>query len=156
MSDWIRLSRSRRLKSLIITFIPEWAQLKPESAERINRVKLAGGRLVAVGTTATRAGNGRAAFCRAYGQFAPCCRRFGRLRPWKPVAAFSGNTDLFIYPGYKYRAVDAMLTNFHLPQSSLLMMIAAFADYETIMHAYRTAIAERYRFYSFGDAMLIP
>ncbi len=134
----------------------EWAQLKPESAERINRVKLAGGRLVAVGTTATRVLETAALRSAGLmGSLRHVAEDSADYCPWKPVAAFSGNTDLFIYPGYKYRAVDAMLTNFHLPQSSLLMMIAAFAGYETIMHAYRTAIAERYRFYSFGDAMLI-
>ncbi|MCO5205688.1 MAG: tRNA preQ1(34) S-adenosylmethionine ribosyltransferase-isomerase QueA [Anaerolineae bacterium] len=134
----------------------EWAQLKPESAERINRVKLAGGRLVAVGTTATRVLETAALRSAGLmGSLRHVAEDSADYCPWKLVAAFSGNTDLFIYPGYKYRAVDAMLTNFHLPQSSLLMMIAAFAGYETIMHAYRTAIAERYRFYSFGDAMLI-
>lgn len=134
----------------------EWAQLKPESAERINRAKLAGGRLLAVGTTATRVLETAALRSAGVtGSLRTVVEDLAEYCPWKPVAAFSGHTDLFIYPGYKYRAVDAMLTNFHLPHSSLLMMIAAFAGYDTVMHAYRTAIAERYRFYSFGDAMLI-
>jgi S-adenosylmethionine:tRNA ribosyltransferase-isomerase len=75
--------------------------------------------------------------------------------PWKPVAAFEGPTDLFIYPGYKFRAVDAIITNFHLPQSSLLMLVSAFAGREKIMATYETAVQEQYRFFSFGDAMLI-
>ena len=75
--------------------------------------------------------------------------------PWKPVSAFSGRTDLYIYPGYRFRALDALLTNFHLPKSSLMMMVSAFASRERIMHAYHVVMAEGYRFYSFGDAMLI-
>ena len=71
------------------------------------------------------------------------------------MAAFEGPTDLFIYPGYKFRAVDAVVTNFHLPRSSLLMLVAAFAGRERILRAYETAVVEAYRFYSFGDAMLI-
>ncbi len=75
--------------------------------------------------------------------------------PWKPVSAFAGPTDLFLYPGYKFRAVDVLITNFHLPQSSLLMLVSAFAGREKMMQAYETAVAQQYRFYSFGDAMLI-
>ena len=77
------------------------------------------------------------------------------LCPWKPVAAIDEETDLFIYPGFTFRAVDLMLTNFHLPKSTLLMLISAFAGEELIRQAYQTAIAEKYRFFSFGDAMLI-
>ena len=68
---------------------------------------------------------------------------------------YQGMTDLFIVPGYEWRLVDAMLTNFHLPRSTLLMMVSSFAGFDLIRHAYQAAIAERYRFYSFGDAMLI-
>jgi S-adenosylmethionine:tRNA ribosyltransferase-isomerase len=75
--------------------------------------------------------------------------------PWKPVSAFEGWTDLFIFPGYSFRAVDALITNFHLPRSSLLMLVAAFAGRRQILTAYDAAVQERYRFYSFGDAMLI-
>jgi S-adenosylmethionine:tRNA ribosyltransferase-isomerase len=71
------------------------------------------------------------------------------------VAAFEGQTDLFIYPGFSFRVVDRLLTNFHLPKSSLLMLVGAFAGQELIRAAYQAAIAERYRFYSLGDAMLI-
>ena len=75
--------------------------------------------------------------------------------PWRPVAAFEGPTDLFIYPGFRFRVVDVLLTNFHLPRSSLLMLVSAFAGLELIRRAYQVAIEQRYRFYSFGDAMLI-
>ena len=75
--------------------------------------------------------------------------------PWQTVAAFTGETDLFIRPGHVFRAVDAMITNFHLPKSTLLMLVSAFAGKELIDRAYAEAIRERYRFYSFGDAMLI-
>jgi S-adenosylmethionine:tRNA ribosyltransferase-isomerase len=94
-----------------------------------------GGRIVAVGTTTVRALETAA----AGGQLAP----------------FHGRTDLFIRPGHPFRTVDALLTNFHLPGSTLLCLIMAFAGTELTRHAYQTAVAERYRFYSFGDAMLV-
>jgi S-adenosylmethionine:tRNA ribosyltransferase-isomerase len=139
------------------TIHSESIELSVAAAERINQAKLAGGRIVAVGTTAVR--TLETAAWRAAGvtgslrtvsalQSPPAC-------PWKPVAATNGRTDLYIYPGYQYRVVDCMLTNFHLPRSSLLMLVAAFAGYELMMHAYHVAIAAAYRFYSFGDAMLI-
>src|SRR5690606_26058817 len=74
---------------------------------------------------------------------------------WRPVIAFKRDTALFIYPGYQWRAVDALITNFHLPRSTLLMMISAFAGRENILHAYEIAKQEQYRFFSFGDAMFI-
>ena len=139
----------------------EWASLSPDTARRINDAKLAGGRIIAVGTTAVRTletaalksagimGSLQDISARdASGETSNMC-------PWKPVAAFEGPTDLFIYPGYKFRAVNAMITNFHLPQSSLLMLVSAFAGQEAIMAAYETAVQEQYRFFSFGDAMLI-
>lgn len=139
----------------------EWARLSPETARRINETKLAGGRLIAVGTTAMRVletgalrsaginGSLRSISLRdAQGETSSFC-------PWKPVSAFAGPTDLFIYPGYKFRAVDALITNFHLPQSSLLMLVSAFAGRENVLAAYATAVREKYRFFSFGDAMLI-
>ena len=73
----------------------------------------------------------------------------GQLQP------FEGETDIFIYPGFEFRCVDALITNFHLPESTLLMLVSAFAGYEPIMAAYRHAIAQRYRFFSYGDAMLM-
>ncbi len=139
----------------------EWATISPNAAKRINEAKLAGGRLIAVGTTAMRTletGALRSAgitgslqnisFRDAVGETSDFC-------PWKPVSAFEGPTDLFIYPGYKFRAVDALITNFHLPQSSLLMLVSAYAGRENILAAYETAVKEKYRFFSFGDAMLI-
>lgn len=143
------------------TIHSEWATLSPEAARRINEAKLAGGRLVAVGTTAVRTletaalrsagitGSLQTISARdAAGETTAIC-------PWKPVVAFEGQTDLFIYPGYRFRAVDALITNFHLPKSSLLMLVAAFAGREPILAAYETAVQERYRFFSFGDAMFI-
>jgi len=139
----------------------EWASLTPESAKRINEAKLAGGRLVAVGTTAVRtletAALRSAGISGSYQAISQrdAAGETSNICPWKPVAAFTGPTDLFIYPGYRFRAVDTMLTNFHLPQSSLLMLVSAFASQSLIKQAYETAITEKYRFYSFGDAMLI-
>jgi S-adenosylmethionine:tRNA ribosyltransferase-isomerase len=134
----------------------EWASLTPEVAEQINRAKLAGGRLVAVGTTAVR--TLETAALRSAGVSGPL-REASRLQvdlcPWRPVAAFEGPTDLFIYPGFHFRVVDLLLTNFHLPKSSLLMLVSAFGGRELVRRAYEVAIAHRYRFYSFGDAMLI-
>ena len=76
-------------------------------------------------------------------------------RAYEPLQAFSGWTDLFILPGYRFRVVDAMITNFHLPRTTLLMLVSAFAGKDLLAAAYKEAIAERYRFYSFGDSMLI-
>lgn len=139
----------------------ESASLSPEAARRINDAKLAGGRIIGVGTTTARVLE--TAALRSAGitgslQDISARDRSGEttnICPWKPVAAFSGRTDLFIYPGYRFRAVDALITNFHLPQSSLIMMVSAFATREKILEAYKTAVAKEYRFYSFGDAMLI-
>ena len=143
------------------TIHSEWATLSPDAARRINEAKLAGGRLVAVGTTTARVLESAALRSAGIeGSLQAISARDARgetwdICPWKPVVAFSGATDLFIYPGYRFRAVDAMITNFHLPQSSLLMMVSAFATRDLILHAYREAVVEGYRFYSFGDAMLI-
>jgi S-adenosylmethionine:tRNA ribosyltransferase-isomerase len=134
----------------------EWASLSPEVAQHINQAKLAGGRLVAVGTTAVR--TLETAALRSAGVTGSLCQASQLevdLCPWRPVAAFEGPTDLFIYPGFRFRAVDSLLTNFHLPRSSLLMLISAFGGEELMRRAYQVAIAERYRFFSFGDAMLI-
>ncbi len=139
----------------------EWATISPNAAKRINEAKLAGGRLVAVGTTAMRTletGALRSAGITGSLQDISARDASGETSnfcPWKPVSAFEGPTDLFIYPGYKFRAVDALITNFHLPQSSLLMLVSAFAGRENVLVAYETAVQEKYRFYSFGDAMFI-
>ncbi|MFQ5420530.1 MAG: tRNA preQ1(34) S-adenosylmethionine ribosyltransferase-isomerase QueA [Anaerolineae bacterium] len=143
------------------TIHSEWASLSTETARRINEAKLAGGRIIAVGTTAVRtletAALKSAGLTDSYQTISArdAAGKTSSLCPWKPVAAFNGPTDLFIYPGYVFRAVDAMITNFHLPQSSLLMLVSAFAGREKIMQAYATAVQEKYRFFSFGDAMLI-
>ncbi|NKQ37203.1 MAG: tRNA preQ1(34) S-adenosylmethionine ribosyltransferase-isomerase QueA [Chloroflexi bacterium] len=143
------------------TIHTEWASLSPDTARRINEAKLAGGRIVAVGTTAVRTlETGALRSAGITGSLQDISARdaageTSNMCPWKPVSAFAGPTDLFIYPGYKFRAVDVMITNFHLPQSSLLMLVSAFAGLENIRRAYETAVTEKYRFYSFGDAMLI-
>ena len=126
----------------------ERCSLQPDVARRVNQTKLEGHRVVAVGTTAVRVLE-TAAIRATQGDDCPASC------PWQTVAPFEGETDLFIYPGYRVRAVDALVTNFHLPRSTLLMLVAAFAGKELIDRAYAEAIAHRYRFYSFGDAMLI-
>ncbi|GAB4543354.1 MAG: tRNA preQ1(34) S-adenosylmethionine ribosyltransferase-isomerase QueA [Anaerolineae bacterium] len=134
----------------------EWASLTPEVAAQIYQARLAGGRVVAVGTTTVR--TLETAALRSAG-VTGSLREASQLQvdlcPWRPVVAFEGPTDLFIYPGFRFRVVDVLLTNFHLPKSSLLMLVSAFAGHELIRRAYQVAIAERYRFFSFGDAMLI-
>ena len=114
----------------------EWYSIDDATAHAIAAAKAEGRRVIAVGTTATRALESAA---RATGV----------------VAAGSGETDIFITPGYEFRVIDRLITNFHLPKSTLLMLVSAFAGYETIMAAYRHAVAERYRFFSYGDAMLL-
>ena len=115
----------------------ERVQVDADCCEAITGTRAAGGRVIAVGTTSVRA--------------LESASRSGQIQP------FHGETDLFILPGYRFLAVDAMITNFHLPQSSLLMLVAAFAGTDRILDAYRHAVRERYRFFSYGDAMfLIP
>jgi S-adenosylmethionine:tRNA ribosyltransferase-isomerase len=118
------------------TIATENYEIISQAAEAITQAKLSGARVMASGTTTTRALESAA----DYG---------GRVR------AERGVTELFIYPGYQFRAVDALLTNFHLPQSSLLMLVSAFAGHDLILNAYRHAVAHKYRFYSYGDCMLI-
>ena len=126
----------------------EYAELMPEDARRINEAKLRGGRVIAVGTTSVRTLETAAKL--SAGDAAD-----GDICPWRPVIAFGAPTGLFITPGYKFRVVDAMVTNFHLPKSTLLMLVSAFASRELILRAYDEAIREGYRFYSLGDACLI-
>jgi S-adenosylmethionine:tRNA ribosyltransferase-isomerase len=116
---------------------PEAYEISAASAAAINRARLERRRVIAVGTTTTRALEDAA--------------RTGQGQ----VTAGHGTATLFIYPGHQFRAIDGLLTNFHLPSSSLLMLVAAFAGTERILDAYREAVAQRYRFYSYGDAMLI-
>ncbi len=132
----------------------EWLQVSPETARLVNDTRLRGGRIVAVGTTSVRGLESAArmargaASCDADSEAPVACG-------WQTVTAWTGETDLFILPGHRFRAVDAIMTNFHLPRSTLLMLVAAFAGKTLIDNAYVEAIAERYRFFSFGDAMLI-
>jgi S-adenosylmethionine:tRNA ribosyltransferase-isomerase len=131
----------------------ERAQLTAEDAHIINQAKLAGGRIIAVGTTSARTLE-TAAILSAGGDPAKAMEAHDYC-PWRPVTAFKADTNLFIYPGYRWRAVDAMITNFHLPKSTLLMMLSSFAGREQILQAYEIAKQQEYRFFSFGDAMFI-
>ena len=114
----------------------EFCIVPEETAETVNAVKRAGGRVIAVGTTS----------CRTLESFTA---EDGTLQ------ATSGWTNIFIYPGYKFKCIDALITNFHLPESTLIMLVSALAGRENILNAYNTAVKERYRFFSFGDAMMI-
>ncbi len=137
----------------------EWARLTPETARRINEVTLQGGRIVAVGTTTVRVLEWGATGAQGIDPYNP------NACPWQRVAAFEGPVDLFIRPGYRFRAVDMLVTNFHLPRSSLLLLVSAFvaqahpgnvdAGRRILLQAYEEAKRRGYRFYSFGDAMLI-
>lgn len=131
----------------------EYAELRTQDAEIINKAKLAGGRIIAVGTTSARTLETAALVSAGGDPQHP--EDSADLCPWRPVAAFAADTRLFITPGYHWKAVDALITNFHLPKSTLLMMISSFAGLDLTRKAYATAIAQRFRFYSFGDAMLI-
>jgi S-adenosylmethionine:tRNA ribosyltransferase-isomerase len=113
----------------------EWLSVSDETVEKIKACKAGGGRVVAVGTTSVRS--------------LETAAKDGELKPYQ------GDTRLFIRPGYQFQVVDLLLTNFHLPQSTLLMLVSAFAGYENIMRAYRHAVEQRYRFFSYGDAMLL-
>lgn len=126
-----------------------------ENARAINETKSKGGRIIAVGTTSTRALE-TVALPTSFETGPPGKYRRNRVSDWRiPPGGKSGTTKLFIKPGYKFRITQAMITNFHLPRSTLLALVAAFAGLENILAAYRYAIAKRYRFYSYGDAMLI-
>jgi S-adenosylmethionine:tRNA ribosyltransferase-isomerase len=121
----------------------EYGVLTPEAAGAIQEARKAGSRVVAVGTTSVRVLETAAIKAETAGH------------EGQVIQSFGGPTDLFIYPGYRFRMVDTLITNFHLPRSTLLMLVAAFASKELIDRAYAEAIDRRYRFYSFGDAMLI-
>lgn len=131
----------------------ERVMLSAQDARIINEAKLAGGRIIAVGTTSVRVLE--TAALRSAGITDDPYALEGKMCPWRPVIAIDEATDLFIRPGYDWRAVDALITNFHLPRSTLLMLVSAFAGRERILDAYTTAQQAGYRFYSFGDAMLI-
>ena len=117
----------------------EWCQLTKEAAAVINKHHQAGGRIIAVGTTSVRTLESAAS----------------KAAPGELVGSFEGATDLYILPGYQFKVVQAMITNFHLPRSTLIMLVSAFVGRRRLLDAYQVAIAEGYRFYSFGDAMLI-
>ncbi len=135
----VGLGTFRPVKEEIITdhkMHSEFYTVTEDCAERFNRVRQNGGRIFSVGTTS--------------------CRTLESATDENGVLhAGSANTDIFIYPGYRFKAVDHLITNFHLPESTLIMLVSALAGRETILNAYRTAVEERYRFFSFGDAMLI-
>ena len=131
----------------------EFASLDQRNAEIINEARQAGGRIIAVGSTAARALE-TSAILAAGGEPADPSPSIQPDRDL-PLVAFEAETDLFIYPGYQWRAVDALITNFHLPRSTLLMMLSAFVGRETLLASYETAKQMNYRFYSFGDAMFI-
>ncbi|MFH1675873.1 MAG: S-adenosylmethionine:tRNA ribosyltransferase-isomerase, partial [bacterium] len=114
----------------------EIGEVPGDSVNKINEIRGNGGRIIAVGTTVTRL-------------LETASDDSGKIRP------FTGSTDLYITPGYSFRAIDALITNFHLPKTSLLALVAAFLGTERTLSAYDFAVKERYRFYSFGDAMLI-
>ena len=120
------------------TMHQEWIEVSPETVSKILATKARGGKVIAVGTTAARALEGAA-----------------KASPSETLAAFRGKTNLFIYPGYQWQVVDGLITNFHLPGSSLLMLVSALIGREHLLNLYQEAIAYQYRFYSFGDAMLI-
>ncbi|HEY9700502.1 MAG TPA: tRNA preQ1(34) S-adenosylmethionine ribosyltransferase-isomerase QueA [Trichocoleus sp.] len=113
----------------------EWLEVSAETVEKIRQAKAKGGRVIAVGTTAVRSLEGAA--------------QSGELQP------YCGKTELFIYPGYQWRVVEGLITNFHLPKSSLMMLVSALIGRKRLLDLYQTAIDQQYRFYSFGDAMLI-
>jgi len=119
----------------------EWCELPQETADAINETRQSGGRVIAVGTTSVRTLETAAT------QYA--------VRNTSLITAFTGSTSLYITPGYQFQLVDCMITNFHLPRSTLIMLVSAFAGRERILHAYEVAKREKYRFYSFGDAMFI-
>ena len=125
----------------------EWCELSQETADAINETHTRGGRVIAVGTTSVRTLESAAIENRK--------SIIENTDHSSLVTAFTGPTSLFILPGYQFKAVDVMITNFHLPKSTLLMLVSAFAGREKILETYQTAIQEDYRFYSFGDAMLI-
>ena len=114
----------------------EYYNMSKETADILNKSKENGNKIIAVGTTSTRT---LESVINKYGKFVEC----------------SGNTDIFIYPGYEFKAIDSLITNFHLPKSTLVMLVSALAARENILNAYHEAINEKYRFFSFGDAMLI-
>ena len=114
----------------------EWLEVTEQVAQQVRETKANGGRVIAVGTTSVR-----------------CLETAAQLAP--PIGPYSGDTDIFIYPGYSFRVIDGLLTNFHLPESTLIMLVSALAGREPVLAAYEHAVQERYRFFSYGDAMFV-
>lgn len=115
----------------------EWIEVREEVCKQVRKARAAGRRVIAVGTTSVR------------------CLESATQPDSGEITPYSGETDIFIYPGYRWRCVDALVTNFHLPESTLLMLVSSFAGFETTIKAYREAVTERYRFFSYGDAMFL-
>lgn len=114
----------------------EWYEINEEACRKINETRKKGGRIIAVGTTS--------------------CRVLESVSEKnKELVPMTGNTEIFIYPGYEFKILDGLITNFHLPESTLIMLVSALAGYDNVMNAYKNAVEEKYRFFSFGDAMLI-
>jgi S-adenosylmethionine:tRNA ribosyltransferase-isomerase len=128
------------------TMHSEWLEVKEDVCELVRATKARGNRVVAVGTTSVRS-------------LETAC--FGAQRGYAEeeqdfqIAAYAGETDIFIRPSYKFQCVDALLTNFHLPESTLIMLVSAFGGYDNVMRAYKAAVDNKYRFFSYGDAMFI-
>ena len=127
----------------------EFFQISEEAAELINTTRKNGGRIISVGTTSTRTLESAAVGTTSCRTLESATGEDGILK------SGSGWTEIFIYPGYHFKMIDALITNFHLPESTLVMLVSALAGKENIMHAYETAVQEKYRFFSFGDAMII-
>lgn len=124
------------------TMHSEWLQVSKQVCQKIQKCKTTGGRVIAVGTTTVRS-------------LETAAQQTNRSTEASIIQPYSGETDIFIYPGFDFKVVDAMVTNFHLPESTLLMLISAFAGREAVLNAYHEAVTEEYRFFSYGDAMFI-
>ncbi|MGI9311437.1 MAG: tRNA preQ1(34) S-adenosylmethionine ribosyltransferase-isomerase QueA [bacterium] len=141
----------------------EWIEVGASACAQINATKRQGGRIVAVGTTVVRALESAARACCSMDCESDESNKSNKSNETNeshdsnasPLQPFRGDTDLFILPGFRFRAVDALITNFHLPKSTLLMLVCAFAGTERVMRAYRHAVANDFRFYSYGDAMFV-
>jgi len=167
MTLHVGLGTFRPVKADIIedhTMHSEHFIIPEETAQTVNRTKARGGRVIAVGTTSCRALEACASAsyaAKAQASHAteesasPSYATEAWAGKYADIAVYSGSTDIFIYPGYEFKCIDGLITNFHLPQSTLIMLVSAFAGRESTLSAYSEAIREKYRFFSFGDAMLI-
>ena len=133
----------------------EWVSVGAETCDAVNGTRAAGGRVVSIGTTVARALESAALDALAAREESRAVSRLATSVSSTPLRPFSGDTRLFISPGFQFRVVDALLTNFHLPESTLLMLVSAFAGREKVLAAYAHAVHARYRFFSYGDAMFV-